>query len=199
MPTTILATDRIELAYIVDGHEHKCRLYCKRVTTLTTGHQSVTARDGSTLLDWTECAQAVAAMIDAYSRADANPLAALQTQGAPNVWNPIDFFATSTPGHGGAYQPASEITFVLRDTAFTRPKFVLMEGSSGYVGHSADGSGMPSAVVVLKNSLDGTSADPHDPYNWMKSLHDNYLLASGTIAGATLDLNDKLKRMRGLE
>jgi hypothetical protein len=196
--TPLTATHRLNFQYSVLGFTHTVKLYCKRQDPLI-GGPALLNRDG-TLTDVVDAAQGFWDDIRGnYSDSVAAP-GCLFEERSGSLWLPIT--GVTVAGAGGSStppSPASQFTMLIRDTAFKKMRLTLMEMRHGYVGHSPSGLGIYTDLDVIANSYNGVGFGPHDPYMWQKSRGDNYILASGAIAGSTLDLNDKLKRRRGLE
>jgi hypothetical protein len=198
MATPLTATHRMDVSYFVSGELHHRHEYCKKGTTLFAGHPSVVLNDGTTEIDWRDAAQRLTDKIGNWSLMDAHPTVALEERSG-SVWNPVDFYTSTTLAETGTLAPASQLTVVLRDTSFEKLRVTLMEGRTGYVGHSPSGLGINTEIDNVVAAWTTPGSDDFNPFNWAKSRGDRYLLSSGTCAGATLDLNDKLKRRRGLE
>lgn len=199
MSVALAATARIAIAYVVDGLHHVIHHYC--AYNLVLGVPQLVDRDGITTILWTLAAGdlwSVAKGMFTAASVPSVPTATLESRSGA-LWNPVA--VTSLVGigtHGGTYNKASELTFVLRDTLFKKVRVNWLEGAFGYVGHSATGTGIEASVDGMANMYNGANAGANDPYRWVKSRGDRFLAPTGVIAGGTLDLNDKLKRARGL-
>jgi hypothetical protein len=124
--------------------------------------------------------------------------AQLQTRSG-TIWNPIAFATLSGGGAGNAStKAASQATFVLRDSAFKKIRAMVLEHTEGYVFHSLDGTGGSSATQFWAGGYTGVDTNSNAMYRWVKSRGDRFILGTGMAAGLTFDLNDKLKRARGL-
>jgi hypothetical protein len=200
MGQELLATARIELSYVVNGLAHKLRHYCTIVYVL--GQPQVADRDGLNTLIWDAgVAQfwwnRVRGMLE-NGAVQGTAQAQLQSRSG-TIWNPIAYATLSGGGAGNAStKSASQATFVLRDTAFKKIRAMILEHTEGYVFHSLDGTGGSSATLVWANAYTGADTDGNAMYRWVKSRGDRFILGRGSAAGLTFDLNDKLKRARGL-
>lgn len=197
MATTLTATHRITLTYVCTGFTHLWRGFCKVGSTVL-GVRQLVCRDGITEISWKDGIEYWGSKVPEFADCDATMSALLEVRSG-TLWNPLDADAFTVGLFGGTFAPASQYTAVVRDTAFKKIRVVLMEGFNGYVGHAASGYGINAGLDDMSDVLNGNDADPLTNYQWQKSRGDNYILASGAIAGVTLDLNDKLKRARGLE
>lgn len=200
MSQPLLATNRITLSYTVIGFAHKMHAYCIRGFDTPAGVPQVTFRDGVTGLEWEDAAQglwnAIRPMLEiptAAATATFDELISL-------AWVPLAAAALTGAGQSsGSAKVASQATWVVRDTAFKFMRFIILEHTEGYVGHSPTGLTLGPTPANTTNDLNGVETLAGEPFNWQVSRGRRYILASGAIAGLTYDLNDKLKRGRGLE
>jgi hypothetical protein len=199
MSQPLVATSRLVAKYVVSGLTHTLRMYMAYNDVL--GQHQMVDRDGITTVLWTLGGQYVwdkiRAMLDATLVP--NPATLELQQRSGTLWNPIDFAALTGAGSGGGFSPALQQTWVLRDIAFKKIRFEVLEGVYQYNYHSNTGVGLNAAETAVTSMLSGADASANAPYRWMKSRGDRFILASGAIAGLTHDLNDKLKRARGIE
>jgi hypothetical protein len=200
MSQPLLATFRMVINYRVAGVNHAWRGYCFAPTP-TVGAPDILQRDGVSVLDWTDAANySWDQMRTLYNTGSIDSAQAVLEQFADPVWNPISFHTLTGGGASSASQKnAQQITYVLRDTAFFKLRFILLETVQGYTGHVGTGYGLGTDQNSFTEKLDGTETNVNAFWNWQKSRGNRYFLASGTVAGLTFDLNDKLKRRRGLE
>lgn len=199
MATPLTATARITLQYVVDGFLHKLRAYV--AYNLVLGVPQLNDRDGITTVQWQLGAQNLWDHVRAVLNTSAVPAPATATleSRAGALWNPVvQVTLTGAGSQGGTYFKASEATWVLRDTAFKKIRFIILEWAFGYAYHSATGASTQTEIQGISDGLSGANVGANEPYRWMKSRGDRFLLATGDIAGLTLDLNDKLKRARFL-
>lgn len=199
MSTPLTATDRFEFEVFVSGLPHKIHAYCKRTVPLM-GAEQIINRDGSTPMDAGDSAQGfwngIRGIFDTTVVA---PSVVLQNRSGI-VWNPVASYTLTDAGSaGGSIYLASQLTVLINDTAFKKIRLTLMEPNEGYVGHSPTGLGITGTIDAMIPTFTDSSSASNSPFFWMKSRGDNYIAASGAVRGATLDLNDKLKRRRGLE
>lgn len=197
MTTTLTATHRIFTQWINDGIIHDSIAYCERGTDIA-GIPYLKDRDGVTELPWTD---AIAQLRVALQSVVGNTFAGLSHQleeRSGSLWFPVAF-GTTLALSGGPAQPASQFTLVLRDTSFLKIRVTLLECIHGYVGHSNTGLGINGAIDDFVGNYNGDGGGSDMPYRWQKSRGNNFILGVGSVAGGTLDLNDKMKRRRGLE
>lgn len=197
MPSTLTATHRIVAKWQNSGLEHVQRAYCELGTPIG-GVQQLVSRDGVSPIPVPDAYQG---MFDALSAILADTDAAISfslEERTGLIWNPLDFDSIP-PFTGRTLVPASQFTLVLRDTAFIKIRVVVLETAEGYVGHSASGLGINANTDDFTNNYNGNTGVGTEPFFWQKSLVDNFILAGGSVAGGTYDLNDRAKRDRGLE
>lgn len=198
MATPLSAIHRLTLNYNVAGFSHVLRAYCARGADVS-GVPQLLARDAVSLVSVPSAAQGLWDLIR-----EVHPSGTLAATGffearSGLVWNPIIGLTPTGAGTGGAATLAQQETITVRDANFNKIKVVIMESDQGYIGHSASGLGINSEVDDQITRLNGTDTDANAPFNWMKSRGNAYISATSPIAGVTMDLNDKLKRRRGLE
>jgi len=196
--TVLTATHRITISYIVAGSLHKYRAYCKRQDPLI-GDPAVLDRDGG-LITWTDAAEGLWGLVNQLYNTAVAAASALFEERSGAVWLPIASATLAAVGTDATpYAPAQQITWVIRDTAFKKIRAVWLETSQPYIGHSNTVTGLSAGVNQVGAAYQEEGAFTNNAFRWQKSRGDNYILATGAVAGVTFDLNDKLKRGRGLE
>jgi hypothetical protein len=199
MSVPLTATARIEFKYVIAGMTHRLNTYMAYNDVI--GQHQMVDRDGITTVLWTVGAQKLwDAIRTAYVAASLTAPAQISLfQRAGTLWNLIDVATLTGIGSGSGTQTlASQFTLVVRDTAFKKMRFVLLELSQGYAGHDPLGMGISGIGNTITQCINGVNGNANDAYRWMKSRGDRFIAATGAIAGGTLDMNDKLKRARGL-
>lgn len=200
MATPLTATARIKIEYTNTGLRHRFVRYCAYNVVL--GTNQLADRDGITTILWTLAATYVWDLMRALMSAAqvaATATATLESRTLA-LWNPVEIFSLAgggTSGGGGA--TAGQSTHVVRDTAYKKSRWLIMEPDHNYIGHSPNGYGFGAVWDNFNQAINGGDASPNAPYRWAKSRGDRFNLATGCVAGATFDLNDKLKRARYLE
>lgn len=200
MSQPLLATARLQFLYQVSGLNHRLNMYMAYNDVL--GQHQMVDRDGITTVLWTLGGQYAWDKIRAIFTAASLPAPASLSlfQRSGTLWNLIDVASLTGIGtYAGTVALASQGTWVLRDLAFKKLRFVLLELPFGYVGHFNNGLSSDGQLNAVSNMLSGADTNANAPYRWMKSRGDRFLAANGVIAGLTFDLNDKLKRARGFE
>lgn len=200
MSQPLLATAKLTFEYTVAGLLHRLNMYMAYNDVL--GQHQMVDRDGITTILWTVGAQYAWDKIRAtlYSGDVTSPAQVSLYDRSGTLWNLKDVAAlTGVGSYPSATAKASQETWVLRDTAFKKLRFILLEGPYGYVLHSPNGVVSDPSLNAVSSMLSGVDNNASAPYRWMKSRGDRFLAATGVIAGFTLDLNDKLKRARGFE
>lgn len=200
MSQILLANWRATLHYVVDGFPHISNHYCDAlVDTGSLVGYSLLDRDGATHIHLEDAAQRWGDLIGSILYSTLSSVGSvLLEQRSGSVWNPV---VSSTPVSvsmtGFTYNKASQMTTVLRDTAFKKVKDLAME-SVVLVGKH--GVAVPSSAFVehayLLSFTDGFTG-PSDPYRWIKSRGNRYL-ATVPFVGYTTDLNNKIRRRRGI-
>lgn len=197
MATPLSATGRVTVPYTENGKTHKLRVYCSIANPTGPAPYLLDFRD-ATSGDWQVKVASLQAKLAATMAAGAsfgNPLLEYRTG---ILWSLLDSFPSATYTFpSDAYNPAVQVTAVLRDTLNKKTRFEMMEGRYAAPFHSIGSVGAPTAWANLASALSSAGGDPDDPYMWIKSRGDNYL-ASASVVGITGTLNKKLRRARGL-
>lgn len=189
--------DRLKFLYATQGENHVVHAYVVRGTDIS-GAPAVMYRDASNNL-WTLAATAFWDFFRQVQGSDVTGATASFEHFASGVWNPVAFLTLTDGGSIGTLGTlAQQLTAVLRDTNNKKIRLCAMECALPYAGHSNDGSGLGSDVDSFIAGWNGTVVTGDAPYLWQVSVHNDYISTGGSIAGVTFDLNDKLKRRRGL-
>lgn len=196
--TPLTATHRLQMQYVITGFTHTIHAYCERGADIL-GAKQLVDRDGILPLPFQDVAQEWWADVSLNLGEDVPPPVVLLQERSGLLWLPIDSFTPTGTGGSDPSTLANQLTVVVRDTDFRKIRITVLETINGYVGHSPSGRGIDANIDAFCDAIDGVDTDIHAIYRWQKSRGDNFILATGAIAGATLDLNDKLKRGRGYE
>lgn len=202
MSQPLLAVTRISVFYTIQSFRHVWRGYVSQDPAAFTPRH-ILKRDGVTSISWVVAAQAAWDTIRQVIRSTETPVPSARLENlvvGTNQWQLTDVANLINAGASAdATVKASQLTVVVRDTAFKFLRFVVLESTPGYVGHAENGLGIDAHIDVVVNNLNGTNIAANEPFTWQMSRGFRYINPSGSIAGATLDLNDKLKRRRGFE
>lgn len=200
--TALVATHRITVSYADASQVHVIRAYCKPANMSATP-PTIHHRNGSTTFSWVLAAQHLFSMIANILDNDFSPGGALLEENVvgTDTWTVVDTASlTGTGALGSGTLPASQYTLVVRDTEFRKIRVVVLDTAKHYTGHSASGLGIDTDTDTVANEYNGANASDDDsPYNWQVSRKNLFVKAVGAVAGGTYDLNDRVKRDRGLE
>lgn len=198
MPTPLSATHRIEVQYQISSLPHKHRFYVLDDGTGSTV-PGIIQRDASTI-SWVLAAQATMDVMKNFLvHSTVQSFNALYQVRAGSVWNTLDSYDNfGTWVDAGTFSTASELTFVMKDTMGNKVRANFLEGNAGYVGHSANGTGISAGITAMAGEYGSSFAGTHAPYMYVVGRSNLYLFHTQPIVGATLDLNDKVKRSRHL-
>lgn len=204
MATPLTASYRMNFAYTVSGYTHRLRQYCKAV--IVGGAYKLVERDGTTQITPQNAADGMGNALDNLFE-DNNPSTCAWTLEnlSGSAWNPVDSgSATVDSGVATAYVPASQITLVSRDTAFKKVRTIVLESNIRPPYHfNALGSNtgqlhaFSSTLWAFCLAFDLAAPEVYSPILWVVSRGNNYLADHGFV-GVTGDLNDKIRRGRGL-
>jgi len=199
MSQPLVATSRISIPYIVDGENHIARVYV--VKSGSSVPYGVVLSDASTI-SFADAAQGVwDAMQFAFSDNGTQvsvPTAVLESL-VGSAWLPLEFAVLTGHGRsGGEDYHARQTTLVYRDTSYKKVKIVLMEGRFRDPEHVVAPSNSTSNLNGLLGAFAGFQTITNDPTEFVVGRSENYLLGTSGAVGATVALNRKIRRRRGL-
>lgn len=195
MAQPLLATLRITLPYSINTVAHKIRGYAS--SAAVAGDATILERrSGVYTLPWTNQATQWANILSNGLPASTDFGAPVLEQRVGTVWNVISVAPVPTPTLAGTFAPASQFTLVLRDLAFFKLKVILLDTNVTPPYHTVSTTGSPGSLnSLVAGYLSGGLAD--NPYDWQKSRGDRFM-AVNPFVGVTGDINDKIRRARGL-
>jgi hypothetical protein len=197
MSTPLTADYRIKIEFQQNGQPHVWHGYC-RLNDLGDSPPSIKDRTLASPISWTDAAQAACDGLSfVWAALDADPIATLEHL-VGILWLPQDF-ATLTSPASGTLVPASMFTLVCRTSSNKKIRVIAMETGDGYVGHSPSGMGINGQADQMVPYWDGSSIIANAPFLWQVARNNAFIAATGGVAGGTYDLNDRMKRRRGLE
>jgi hypothetical protein len=202
MAQPLTATYRLGLHIVVQGLLHKQRFYAR-------ASPSILSADGFFLWERDDIADIephTAAQVWWNAvRGNFNDTVAapswLLEQRTGTSWNPVAGGAVTGAGTDtGDIQIATQFTISMRTTDFNRIRMVILESNSFELGIKTVGSaGMAIEWSTLASRLDGSAGLAGQLWNWVRSLNNIALAESGPIVSGTYDLNDAVRRARGVQ
>lgn len=196
MATSLSATGRITIAYVYSGFTHKCRGFVRGLAPVG-GSYNINSRtlDANDIV-WTDAASALAGAMSNILTTSHTYAGATLEQWDGTVWVPRAV-SSPTPGlSAGTVYPATQVTVVLRDLNLKKVKIVVMETNEISPQHFVAGTaGDTNFDNFLAPFLSSTATAA--PFNWLVGRGNQYLNVAPFV-GATVTLNRKLRRRRGL-
>jgi cytosine/adenosine deaminase-related metal-dependent hydrolase len=188
---------RIAIPYTVSGLTHVSRMYVTGLALVgSTWEIDVRPTPGGAI-DWADAAESLANAMSSMLATGVTPGTALLEEYSSTGWLPRATAAVTFPNLSGSTATASQLTLTLRDTAFKRPKFVLMEvnnpGPLKFTNPTAGGANLDAFFAEFLNV--GVTANR--PWFVMTNMHESYLQEEPFVS-ATITYNRKLRRARGL-
>ena len=198
MSQPLLAEGRMILPYTVDGLPHKMFAYLRNPQpvggTYNVNSRTLDANDQP----WKNCAEA---WFQSVSYLFSGTLTAsgdiLLQRFIDNVWQPTETYTPVTSNAAGSYKPGTQVTVVLRDSAFKQIKIVMLETSEISPQHFIQIAGGDAAFDNMIKQFTSTATISPAPYIFMVSRGNRYINTTPFI-GATVTLNRKVRRARGL-
>lgn len=194
MSQPLIATWRLTQPYTVAGLVHKWRAYFRIATT--TPALTVRARDGVTTFAIDDVIERVAQNMRNVLPTGATFGTALVEEHVGLIWQPRYVHLPTPSAAAGTHFPATQITVTMRDSGFHFVRLVILDGNVSAPRHFATLPATSEINAWLAGYV-STAPNPEAPYFWQVSRSNLYLLDGG-FAGITLDLNDKIRRARGL-
>lgn len=190
-----LATYRVEVQQTISGQTHTNRMYVKSDGTVIGGKIQLQDRAAANQ-DWDTVARQFSKTVSRLTNNTASLSNVVLKQKVGLLWVPLDFATPVNDFQADATQVATEVTLVLRDTAFNKVKVVCLDTILAPPVHYASPPGAGNAQTFSKNFLD-IAASVNNPWAFMVSLSNHYLHLSAFV-GMTITLNRRVRRRRGL-
>lgn len=194
-----LATGRIVQKYTINGMTH-------RLVANVRNPQNVggTWKINSRTLDENDTAfgDAASGLWESMTYMFPESIAAIDSE----LWEKVDnawiLRATSTPtgtNHGATTSyAASQVTLVLRDSAYFQLKVLALESPASLMFHYVSLASIGYAFIQnWAKQWTSSKTVTNAPYNWQVSDSNHYINAAGFV-GCTSCFNRKLRRSRGL-
>lgn len=196
MSTPLAATHRIEFPIVVDGFTHHVRQYVKVTPGAGPSGFDAVLRDGTLGVDVTDCADALYNIYKAHFQASVTTFGQPELQVfSSGAWLPVATLPTTTAPTGTtAYVKASQWTMSMRDTDFHRIRSILLEADF-FAGSKQIPPGAPGFDTIIA-WYNGPIALVHtNGWNWIVGRSNLYI---GAVISVVTDLNDKIRRRRGI-
>lgn len=199
MAVPLTAAFRLNFAYTVQGLTHSLRMYCKAQVALTDNSgYGVLARDDSTIIGATDAAQGVWDGIRPFFSAAVLPPQVTVQARVLTQWNPVATpIVTGNGSAGGGSSPASQLTITLRTVTFDHLRVLVLE-ALGAIPAKYTGVIPFSLAYPSLGTLWGSTAPSNGPYHWQVGRDNQHVQAGQAFVSAATDLNDKVRRARGL-
>jgi len=203
MPQPLTAEYRVRLDIVVSGLTHKFRTYAQASPSiLAPSGYFLWDRTGLATIDSQDAAQSIwTALRGIYGSIVAAPQFILENRSG-TVWNPVATGALTGAGtDGSSFFDASQLTVSLRTDNFQRIRMVILEQdhTSSPQKKSSMTAFKSAWTTALGEAIDGTDADGNGYFQWARSLDNRMLQEASPFVSATYDLNDKIRRARGLQ
>jgi hypothetical protein len=148
-------------------------------------------------IDWADAAESFANALSSSLATGVTPGTALLEEYSSTGWLPRATAAVTFPNLSGNVNPAGEMVLTLRDSNFTRPKIVLMEGNyvapTKFTSPTGGAGGLDATIAEFLN----VGVTTNRPWFVMVNQHGFFLQESPFIS-VTTTYNRKLRRARGL-
>lgn len=201
MSHPLTVSHRFELQYNVDTVDHKLHCYVELVATThadPTGYDFVAANGGANG-GASGAIDSIWSLLEPYYHNSGVIFGnTILQQRAGTVWNPLAVWSTAVvPVSGNPPVHAVQASVTLRCSDFARVRFQPMEISLG-PGLKTSGYDPSGVWNVMEKPFTEHAVNANDPWHWYRNRSGTPLAASGAIVAVVTDLNDKLRRRRGI-
>ena len=197
MATPLSALGRITQPYTINGITHKARVYVRNPQLVGSVWMINSRTTDANDVVWTDAALAWAQSIGSVTPTAGTFGTALLETRSGSVWTTVDTYTPTVTTQTGSTNVAGQITLVLRDVLFHKVKVVVMEGNETYPQHLVSPTGGDSTFDGFINEYLPTFAGTTPLYKWLVGRGNQYL-STAPFVGATVTLNRKIRRRRGL-
>lgn len=197
MSQTLISTARMQLSYTIAGLQHKLNLYVKNATP-SGGTYDIDVRPSvGGVITFDHAADGIADVLEELMPSGATlDSVALQLL-TGSIWNSVYFANPSMTPSANTYVKAQQVTLVLRDTSFFKVKVITLEQTFPLPVHYSSYAALGGDTLNYVKEFTGNNTVTYPPFNWVVSRGERFL-ADGPFVGLTTDLNDKVRRARGL-
>lgn len=197
MATPLIPTARIRFPTVEGGLTHVSHFYVRNATAVGSTWNINTRATDANDLDWVNAAQGLAdALSYAYGTARTAGAVSLE-QLSGGVWVPLAFTTVTLTNKVGGGLDAEQITMTFRDKTNKKVKVIILEGNQAPPQHLVDPAAGDANFDNLIKQFMSTFTVTNAPYNWLVGRNNQYLATSPFVA-ATVTLNRKVRRARGL-
>lgn len=192
-----LGIGRITVPYTISALTHESRMYVTNPTL--SGSDWVIDRRPSVggTVNWEDAAQDYADAISYLMPAGVGAGTALLEELSSTGWLLRATVAVTLPNASAGVNVATQVTLTLRDTNFTRPKIVVMEGNEPAPQKITAPAGGSATFDSFVAEFLSTGSGAARPYVVMVNQHE-FFLAENPFVSAVITLNRKLRRARGV-
>lgn len=201
-PQPLTADYRLELQITVPTLTHELRTYCQASPSiLSVDGYYLWDRDGLATLIPSVCAQTFWNALRPVFHTDVLAPSWLLRNRVGSVWNPVAGGALTGAGTLSTGNIlCSQVTISMRTDNFQRIRMLLLEQAVLAGAQKGFGSaGLHAAMPDLSDAIDGSDTEGSGYFQWARSKDKRQLAASGSIISYTWDLNDKIRRARGVQ
>lgn len=197
MSVPLLASARMHFMYTIAGLQHVMNLYCAAVEVSGVYNVGLNAGGNITVQ---QAADAVGSgMCPMLTAADCTSFTATLQTLTGGVWFPRSTVVVAgTLAASGTTIKGGQVSLVLRDISNHLMKVILLESQAPVGFRTTSPAGLSTAASNFYKLFSVTSGTvTNRPALWAVSRGDNALFAEPMV-GFTTDLNDKVRRARGL-
>lgn len=197
MTPPLVATGRVVFPYVIDGVNHKLRMYVKNPTLVGSTWQinSRTLDENDT--DWKGFVNTFVTVWAEYAPSDSSGGTwTLEKRDGP-VWTVVDTYLPSYTVTGTAHLAGTQLTVTLRDKLNYHFKFVVMEGTQPANIKSVAPTGGNGGLDALIGMFLPTYVTGVPPYAVVVSRL-NQFMSTAPFVSFAVHYNKKMLKRRGL-
>lgn len=202
MSEPLTATYRLDLTIDVSSQIHKQRFYVEASPSiLSADGYYLFDRSGIASIQPRDAAAVWWSAIKEWFNTSVGPATWILYNFVAGAWNPVASGALT--GNGTSTAPiefASQVTISLRTSTFKRIRMVILEQSLlVQAGKSYTYSALHTVAPNTADAIFGTFGGGASFQAWVRSRNKKELDGSNPLVSFTFDLNDKVRRARGLQ
>lgn len=197
MAQALVSTARIDLHYTVSTKAHVVRVYVKNLTVAGASWNIDGAPVVGGVIDWSAAAQGLWDSVKPLMPSAATVDGANLMSRSGSVWTPLASYTPTGAVSANAYSPAQQMSLTLRDTGTKFVRFLLLEQTFPLPAHFPSYGALTGDTLTMAKQFTVQRTVTNAPFEWLVSRGERFL-ADFSFVALTTDLNDKLRRARGL-
>jgi hypothetical protein len=201
MAEPLTAVYRVDLTITIAGLNHKQFTYCEASPSLiaASGYY-LWNRSGVALIDFGDAVNAWWTALRSVYDSQVTAVASVLSNFSGGTWNPVAAHTvTLGTAPAGTAQGGGQLTISNRTDNFKRQRVILLETLVPVGKKYGSQAAFAAAYAAVAGAIDGSDSNVSGYFNWARSRNKKLLHPSTAIVSAVTDLNDRVRRARGLQ